>query len=77
MKRTSVVVVLALVALAVATARAEIIERVKIRTRQFAKRQLTWFRAQKNLEWIELKPDDSPEKWLPEISRVIRNQTGI
>ncbi len=51
---------------------AETIERVKIRTRQFAKRQLTWFRAQKNLEWFELKPDDSLEKWLPEISRAIR-----
>ena len=51
---------------------AETIELVKIRTRQFAKRQLTWFRAQKNLEWLELKPDDSPEKWLPEISRAIR-----
>ena len=38
---------------------AETIELVKIRTRQFAKRQLTWFRAQKNLEWIELKPDES------------------
>jgi tRNA A37 N6-isopentenylltransferase MiaA len=24
--------------------------------------QLTWFRAQKNLEWIELKPDESLEK---------------
>jgi len=35
----------------------ETIELVKVRTRQFAKRQLTWFRAQKNLEWIELKPD--------------------
>ena len=40
---------------------AETIEQVKIRTRQFAKRQLTWFRAQKNLEWIELKPDESLE----------------
>jgi tRNA dimethylallyltransferase len=40
----------------------ETIELVKIRTRQFAKRQLTWFRAQKNLEWIELKPDESLEK---------------
>jgi tRNA dimethylallyltransferase len=40
---------------------AETIELVKIRTRQFAKRQLTWFRAQKNLEWIELKPDESAE----------------
>jgi tRNA dimethylallyltransferase len=37
----------------------ETIELVKIRTRQFAKRQLTWFRAQKNLDWIELKPDKS------------------
>ncbi len=36
----------------------ETIELVKIRTRQFAKRQLTWFRAQKNLEWIELKHDE-------------------
>ena len=39
----------------------ETIELVKIRTRQFAKRQLTWFRARKNLEWIELKPDESLE----------------
>jgi tRNA dimethylallyltransferase len=39
---------------------AETIELIKIRTRQFAKRQFTWFRAQKNLEWIELKPDESP-----------------
>jgi tRNA dimethylallyltransferase len=40
----------------------ETIELVKIRTRQFAKRQLTWFRAQKNLEWIKLKPDELLEK---------------
>lgn len=31
---------------------AETIELVKIRTRQFAKRQLTWFRRQMRLEWI-------------------------
>jgi tRNA dimethylallyltransferase len=40
---------------------AETIELVKIRTRQFAKRQLTWFRAQKGLEWIELQPDQSAD----------------
>ena len=39
----------------------ETIELVKIRTRQLAKRQLTWYRAQKNLEWIELKPDEPAE----------------
>jgi len=33
---------------------AETIELVKIRTRQFAKRQLTWFRRQMNLRWITL-----------------------
>ena len=32
---------------------AETIERVKIRTRQFAKRQLTWFRRHGNCKWIE------------------------
>ncbi len=37
---------------------ADTIELVKIRTRQFAKRQLTWFRRQLPVEWIELKADD-------------------
>ncbi len=41
------------------------IELVKIKTRQFAKRQMTWFRRQLDLEWIELKPDDA----LDEIAR--------
>ncbi len=34
---------------------AETIELVKIRTRQFAKRQLTWFRRQMKLDWIFLE----------------------
>jgi tRNA dimethylallyltransferase len=37
----------------------ETIERVKIKTRRFAKRQMTWFRRQLNAEWIELAPTDS------------------
>ena len=49
----------------------ETIELVKIRTRQFAKRQLTWFRAQKNLEWIELKPDEPLERVTQEICKTI------
>ena len=36
----------------------ETIELVKIRTRQFAKRQLTWFRRRGNLAWVELKPGE-------------------
>jgi tRNA dimethylallyltransferase len=50
---------------------AETIEQVKIRTRQFAKRQLTWFRAQKNLKWIELKPDEVLEKVAEKMREVI------
>jgi tRNA dimethylallyltransferase len=40
------------------------IELVKIRTRQFAKRQLTWFRRHGNCEWIELKKDETVEEIL-------------
>jgi len=39
----------------------ETIELVKSRTRQFAKRQLTWFRRHGNMEWIELKLEESVE----------------
>jgi tRNA dimethylallyltransferase len=37
---------------------AETIELVKLRTRQFAKRQLTWFRRQPAV-WLEIGPTDS------------------
>lgn len=42
----------------------ETIELVKIRTRQFAKRQLTWFRRHGNCRWIELKPEQTAEEAL-------------
>jgi tRNA dimethylallyltransferase len=42
---------------------AETIELVKIRTRQFAKRQLTWFRRQMNLEWITLSGTSLQSEW--------------
>jgi tRNA dimethylallyltransferase len=47
---------------------AETIELVKIRTRQFAKRQLTWFRRQLDPEWIELQPDESLKKTVQKIA---------
>jgi tRNA dimethylallyltransferase len=40
------------------------IELVKIRSRQFAKRQLTWFRRQMNLEWITLFGTSPCDDWL-------------
>ena len=36
---------------------AQTVELVKIKTRQFAKRQMTWFRRQLQLEWMEFHPD--------------------
>jgi len=50
---------------------AETMELVKTKTRQFAKRQLTWFRAQKSLEWIELKPDESLGKVAQNICEIV------
>lgn len=44
-----------------ARALAETVALVKQRTRQFAKRQLTWFRHQLPVRWIELEPHASPE----------------
>jgi tRNA dimethylallyltransferase len=40
----------------------ETLELVKIRTRQFAKRQMTWFRRQARLHWLRLEPDGSIEQ---------------
>ena len=43
------------------------IELVKIRTRQFSKRQLTWFRRHGNCQWLEIQDGDSLEKTLEKI----------
>jgi tRNA dimethylallyltransferase len=37
----------------------ETIELVKIRTRQFAKRQMTWFRRQTQLNWLAVQPQET------------------
>ena len=46
---------------------------VKIRTRQFAKRQLTWFRARQNVEWFDLQPEESPANRAQKILQSIRS----
>ena len=43
------------------------IELVKIKTRQFAKRQLTWFRRHGNCEWIDLKAGETVDHTLETI----------
>jgi tRNA dimethylallyltransferase len=37
----------------------ETVELVKIRTRQFAKRQMTWFRRQLALKWVKIEPRET------------------
>jgi tRNA dimethylallyltransferase len=46
---------------------AETIAQVKLRTRQFAKRQMTWFRSFKNFAWIEVGPETPTETILAKI----------
>jgi tRNA dimethylallyltransferase len=45
----------------------ETIELVKVRTRQFAKRQMTWFCRQFDLDWLHLEPDAAVEKTAAEL----------
>jgi tRNA dimethylallyltransferase len=46
----------------------ESIALVKLRTRQYAKRQMTWFRRQARVEWFALSEDTSPEKTARQIA---------
>jgi len=39
----------------------ETVELVKVRTRQFAKRQMTWLRRYAKVEWVECGPRESAE----------------
>lgn len=43
---------------------AEAIERIKINTRRFAKAQRTWFKTFKNVNWIDIEENESPENIL-------------
>jgi tRNA dimethylallyltransferase len=55
---------------------AETIELVKIKTRQFAKRQKTWFRKQAAPEWIVLQPHDCLETLANRLADRYRSQKG-
>ncbi len=45
----------------------ETMARVKQRTRQFAKRQMTWFRRQFSPEWVNLEPNANAEEVAAEL----------
>jgi tRNA dimethylallyltransferase len=56
---------------------AETIELVKLRTRQFAKRQMTWFRHQVDLQWIEVAVDESPNAMTEQIIQTFRDRSSV
>jgi tRNA dimethylallyltransferase len=63
--------------------RLETIELVKVRTRQLAKRQLTWFRGQMDLRWVEVSERETPletavrvRDWIVETTEKIRPEAG-
>jgi tRNA dimethylallyltransferase len=49
--------------------RLETIELVQTRTRQFSKRQHTWFENQLDLEWLEVPESESPTVTAGRIAR--------
>lgn len=52
----------------------ETVEVVKARTRQYAKRQLTWFRQQLDLEWIQVEAGAAGEKVAKDVLRRLQGE---
>jgi len=50
---------------------AETIELVKIRTRQYAKRQMTWFRRHAQVEWLPVERTESAESVAQQITSAL------
>ena len=40
------------------------VEQLKQNTRRYAKRQLTWFRGDSRLQWVEITQDEDVSRWL-------------
>jgi tRNA dimethylallyltransferase len=52
---------------------ADAVTRIKARTRQLAKRQLTWFRREPDLVWVEIHPGESPGQTAVALGKLWRN----
>jgi len=50
----------------------ETVELVKIRTRQYAKRQMTWFRRQLPLKWVRVETDESASLVVQRVMKELR-----
>jgi tRNA dimethylallyltransferase len=48
----------------------EAIERIKVHTRQFAKRQMTWFKRMENIHWVNAFDTKAIENIVEEACRI-------
>jgi tRNA dimethylallyltransferase len=55
----------------------ETIALVKIRTRQFAKRQMTWFRRQMTVQWLDMEVSDAAPQLAARISEFHRGRPRL
>jgi len=49
----------------------EAIERIKINTRKLAKSQRTWFKTFKNINWLDIQPDESADQILERTDKLL------
>lgn len=54
----------------------ETVERVQTKTRQFAKRQMTWMQGQLDLAWLEVGTNESPAQTAERILRTLPPTSG-
>ena len=52
----------------------EVKDMVKLSTRRFAKRQMTWFRSFPNVQWIEADEHEGPESISEEIITLLKSE---
>lgn len=50
------------------------IELIKKNSRRLAKGQRTWFKTFRNVNWLDIKPDESPEKILECVKTLLRSR---
>lgn len=54
----------------------ETTELIKKNTRRLAKSQRTWFRTFKNVDWLNIEPDETAEKTLSRAKRLVNDTQG-
>lgn len=54
----------------------ETIELIKIRTRQFAKRQMTWFRRQLPVQWLEVSANEGVDETTARVEAVLAERNA-